>query len=36
MESCMADHYERLADKAELSHEEALALKEEMREVRAK
>lgn len=32
----MADDHERLADKAELSHEEALALKEEMREVRAK
>jgi hypothetical protein len=27
----MADDYEHLADKIELSHEEALALKEEMR-----
>jgi hypothetical protein len=27
----MADDYERLADKTELSHEEALALKEELR-----
>ena len=27
----MADDYERLADKIELSHEEALALKEAMR-----
>ena len=27
----MADDYERLADKIELSHKEALALKEEMR-----
>jgi hypothetical protein len=30
-ESRMADDYERLADKIESSHEEALALKEEMR-----
>jgi hypothetical protein len=30
-ESRMADDYERFADKIELSHEEALALKEEMR-----